>query len=271
MARSFIYYDPELGTDLEAESSVEETAAAAETVAADLADIEAEPGVNAMGEEVTESATEIDYYAIASEAVERAQLASLEAAYQTEMETELLETEESTLSLEENFNLDAALTSVKSVSLTSTSTSSGAFVLTEQNAYQLQLDGDTYYVWFPSGARLEVSDDGYIYNATDANISGVLSSTLDGVDYNSYNDTLTIAPMFTSSGNNNAYRYGSRVYITDYYESSSSYLQSDVTYVSEAICLKEPGAGYGFSNFQLVTFGMMFTLLLVLLMRFVRK
>ncbi len=231
-----------------------------ETVAAELSDIEAEPGVNAEGE------TYIDYSAIASEAIERAEYERLQSIY-GETETDpVLETEETTLSVQEIFNLDSELVAVNAAPEVRAVTPE----MPEAKAYKLNLDGREVYAWFPSGARLVVTSDGYLYNETGSSITGIISDSVNGVSFNGYNDTVTIAPLLTGSGNNNAFRYGSRVYVTDYYVSGSS-LYNSTTYITDATCTKEPGAGYGFSSYQYCIFGLLFVLVLMLIVRFFRK
>lgn len=231
-----------------------------ETVAENLDQIEAEPGVNAEGE------TYIDYSAIASEAIERAEYERLQAIYGESETDPYQETEESTLSVQEIFNLDSEMVSVNAAP----EVKAVLPTMPESKAYKLILDGREVYAWFPSGSRLVVTSDGYIYNETGSTITGVISDTINGVSFNSFNDTVSITPMLSGSGNNNAYRYGSRVYITDYYVSGSSLFNS-TSYVSNATCVREPGAGYGFSNYQYAMFGLLFVLVLLLIVRFFRK
>lgn len=235
-----------------------------ETLAPDLDHVEAEPGVNGNGEPYTAEETLLDYQAIASEAFERAEYERLQAIYgTTEEETT---PEETTLSVEEDFLLDSQLVEVRAASQLRVANP----VMPEAKAYQLNIGGTTYYAWFPAGARLVVCEDGTIYNETGANITGIISNSLNGVNVNGYNDTITVAPLLSGSGNNNAYRYGSRVYTTHYYVSGSSLLNS-TTYQTDVTCEKEPGAGYGFTNFQYVTIGILLILLFLLIVRFFRK
>lgn len=236
------------------EESQEEPAPALETVAADLNQIEAEPGINALGEEMTESS--VDYYALAMEAIERAYMESL---------AEKLEetTEESTISLEEDFLAQPELAEVRAAA---DPVRAASPTMPKSKAYLLELDGVQYYAWFPSGSTLGVSDEGYIYNEGSANISAVISTSLDGVSLGGYNDFITIAPLLASSSNNNAFRYGSRVYITDYYVQGNT-LYNNVTYIGSAKMIDKPGAGYGFSSYQLVVFA---ALLLIVIMLFMR-
>ena len=182
----------------------EETIQAIEEIATaevqqDLGAIEAEPGVNALGESITETES-LDYEAIASRAIEEAILENILGRDENS-------TEESTLSPADDFALDSVLTEVKAVKAPATNV---PYTMPEAQAYKLTLDGIEYYAWFPSGAELVVTDEGRLYNATANNITGIISTSLDGVQFNSYNDTITIAPLLTASGNNNSYRYGNQ-------------------------------------------------------------
>lgn len=239
-----------------------------ETVAENLEEIEAEPGVNPYGESVvSETGESLDYAAIASEAIERAQYESLAAIYGEEETEAVLQTEEPTLSVEEDFLLQPEITSVLAAEPVR---AAQIYDMPEAKAYKLNLDGTEYYAWFPSGAELVVTDEGYFYNGTASAITGVISTSLDGINLNGYNDFVTVAPLLSTSSNNNAYRYGSRVYITDYYVSGSNLL-STVSYVSSYSCVKEPGAGYGFSKYQLTIFGLLFLAILLLVIRWGKK
>ena len=247
------------------EADPEETAApaiediATAEVQQNLEAIEAEPGVNALGESIIETES-LDYEAIASRAIEEAILENLLGRDETS-------TEESTLSPEDDFNLDSILTQVNAVKAPAANV---PYTMPEAQAYKIKLDGTEYFAWFPSGAELVVTDEGRLYNATGSNLVGVISRSVDGVSFNSYNDTLTIAPLLTGSGNNNAFRYGSRIFITDYYVNNST-LYNSVSYVTDAVVTKKPGAGYGFDRFQIISLGIMIIILFLLLIRWGRK
>lgn len=255
-----IYFDGLISYDQDPNFPPEETWEF-ETIAENLEEIPAEPGVNPYGESIQE--TSIDYESIANEAIDQYILSSLEAVYHTEEQHE-----ETTLSIEEDWALDAPVTAVKAAPLAAPA--AGSVTMPESKAYKLNLDGREVYAWFPDGQELSVSEDGYVYNATAANITGVIADSLTGIDLNSYNDTVTITPALTGSGNNNAYRYGSRVYVTDYSVAGNT-LTNTVTYVNTSTLVKAPGAGYGFSKFELTLFGFGLLLIMLLVVRFVRK
>lgn len=235
-----------------------------ETVARDPAEIEAEPGINALGES-------IDYYAIASAAIDAYQYESLSAKMESEaMET--LETEEETVpSVMDLWEADSELTEVNAPAAGfALLAASNSYTMPKAQSYNITLDGVDYYVFFPSGQKLEMTDEGYPYNPSASNIVGIISNSLDGVDLRSYNNTVTFTPAFTASGNNNAYRYGSRIYITRYYTSGNN-LYNDVTYIANAHVNDEPGAGYGFSSFEIVVFAALIFIVAALVLRGARK
>lgn len=239
------------------EESPEESAPAEEeTVAPDLSMIEAEPGIDGNGDPVTTEESSIDYYAEASEAIDRAILAELEARYNSQ--------EETTLSPEEDFLLDASLTKV--VAAPAAVNDRAVHTMPVSEAYQIELDGVQYYCWFPNGARVQVTDEGDIYNESGSNITGLISTSLTGVNLSGYNDFVTFAPLLATSSNNNAYRYGSRVYITDYYVSGNT-LYNNVSYVQSAKMIKAPGAGYGFNSYQFVVYAGLCLICVLLLLR----
>lgn len=230
------------------------------TVADDLSDIEAEEGVDVYGSEY-EPETEVqsvDYQAIASKAIEEYLLQSLEDKYQTEEES----TEAQTLSVLDNWLLDSEVSEIQAAP----QLRAGNPVMPEGKAYKLKLDNRTVYAWFSSSAELGTTDEGYLYNESSNNITGIIADSLDGVSLNSYNDTITVTPLLTGSGNNNAYRYGSRVYVTDYYVSGSTLVNS-VNYISSAEVLEKPDAGYGFTRFQLAGLGLLLLLVILMLLR----
>lgn len=244
---------------------LEETAPAIEEIVTaevpqNLQEIEAEPGVNAVGEEIQ---TQPDFYAIASQAIEEASIQAILDQYATSQ----ADTEEQTLSPLEIFNQDSVLTEVRAAAAPAAAT---PYVMPEATAYKLQLDGVEYYAWFPDGAELVVTDEGRLYNQSTSNISGVISRSVDGVSFNSYNDFVTVAPLLASTSNNNAYRYGSRIYITDYSVSGST-LTNSVSYVTDAVVVKQPGAGYGFSRYQIISLAILLIMLFLLLIRWGRK
>lgn len=241
------------------EESQEEPAPVLETVAQELSQIEAEPGIDGYGEPITE-ATSIDYYSLAMDAIER-------AAYESLAEKLEETTEEHTLSPEEDFLVDAPLVQVLAAP---DPVRAASPTMPKSKAYLLELDGVEYYAWFPAGATLGVSDEGYIYNEGSANISAVISTSLNGVSLGGYNDFVTVAPLLATSSNNNAYRYGSRVYITDYYVQGNT-LYNNVTYISSAKALETPGAGYGFSNYQIAILAGVLLIVILLVMRGQRK
>lgn len=229
------------------------------TVAENLSDIEAEPGVDAMGESMT--AQESDIFVDSLQEILDREGYDLQIVPRTEE----LQTEEVSLSPAQEFALDAELVGVLAAEDPDLARAITP-VMPVSKAYRLDLDGVEYYAWFPSGSELVVTDDGYIYNESSANITGVISTTSDGVSLGSYNDFVTVAPLLTTGSNSNAYRYGSRVYITDYYPSGNN-LVNTVSYVTSAKAVDVPGAGYGLSKYQILTVAFFVIVVFLLLIR----
>lgn len=98
--------------------------------------------------------------------------------------------------------------------------------------YRGQFNGTSYILVFPIEYynKLNVSENGVLYNLSSGNITGRLfsSETFDSGDYN-YR-TFTLYPVFGNSANN-LYRYGSLSYMTYYYvQGSYNSLTSSTTY-----------------------------------------
>lgn len=170
-------------------------------------------------------------------------------------ETEISETEMSLDSLSLSSDDEVIPLSVNAFSLGSDFPSSG-------NLWQLSLSGSTYYVYFPIDAHLLVVD-GHLVNIGSSSVTGLASvdGTFNIDTYNSY--YLTLQPISTTSGNNNAYRYGSRSSLVYYYPgTSSSTLSSKTQYVTVEV-LDQPKPGYQFSAESLVICGLLLFLCLV--------
>lgn len=230
-----------------------------ETLAENLSDVEAEAGVNGYGEPITEEGS-IDYYAEASQAIEMAILESLQEKYVLATPEE---TEEVTLSPGELLKEEPEIMQIEAAQQLR---AAGSATMKKELAYKVLIGNSEYYVWFPAGAEVDTTDEGFLYNATGSNLVGVVGSDLDSISIDGYNDTITVAPLLNSSGNNNAYRYGSRVYITDYYVSNNT-LQSNVTYYQGVKVLEEPSPGYGFSRFQIALLFVLGVLALITIIR----
>lgn len=133
-----------------------------------------------------------------------------------------------------------------------------SFDASQMLVYQLRISGTTYYAYFPVDSNLAVLN-GYLVNMGSANVSGVLSRTgsLEVDSYNQY--MLTIQPLLTTGSQSNAYRYGSRSYMTTYSPGTNNTLNSTNSYVSVQV-LDIPSAGAGWDQWHLG----MFVLLLAL-------
>lgn len=127
-------------------------------------------------------------------------------------------------------------------------------------AYTLSIGGIDYQAYFPVDAALDVIDD-QLVNVGSANITGILSA--DGSeDLNSWiRQYITLSPLYTSSGNTNAYRYGSRAYVTTYAAGTGNSLTSEQEYVRPVV-VDQPKLGVDFSLFQILVVGLLFVLVL---------
>lgn len=207
-----------------------------ETVATDLSIIEGEPGVNAVGEAVGETE---------EEAVEEGATLAAMPSFAALEDISVSDFSAAPLMLSVNNSDNLA-----------------------DNSYYVLRSGSTlYYCFFPQGTVLGVSDDGFVYNPTSANIVGVYSTSPDGIKLNSYNNTITLQPLFTSGGNNYAYQYGSRVYLTTYRPSTGNSLSGTVSYVSNMQLESKPALGSGFSSYQIAVLGLLLLIAIVHIIR----
>lgn len=123
------------------------------------------------------------------------------------------------------------------------------------NVYHLFISGQEYSFFVPEDVETLMVLDGSIVNMGSSSITGLLVPNNGSVNVNSWQERfLTIQPLLTSSGNKNAFRYGSRCYMTIYSEDSGSSLTSTTTYVVPSVT-SEPKPGYNFDSFQLFVCG----------------
>lgn len=132
--------------------------------------------------------------------------------------------------------------------------------------YDVLINGSDYTVMFPDIEGLEVVD-GYLVNKSNSSITGIISYG-SSIDLTSYHEqTLTINPFFTSSGNTNAYKYGSFSYVTTYVPNvnGSSLSSTNVYFPVEVI--KAPGLG---SDWSLYDYGTFFAIFVIMLFAIIR-
>lgn len=126
--------------------------------------------------------------------------------------------------------------------------------------YQVRISGNTYYAYFPVDSQLAVLD-GSLVNLGSSNVSGALSQT-GRLEIDSYHQMmLTVQPLLTTGSQSNAYRYGSRSYITTYTPGLNSTLSSTNSYVSVSV-LDSPSPGSGWNQWELGVFVLLFALVI---------
>lgn len=138
-------------------------------------------------------------------------------------------------------------------------------------SYKVRFNGNDYTAVFPVSAADSLSvSDGVLCNVGSSAVTGRLFT--DGFDTGSYGDRyVTLNSVLSTSGNNNAYRYGSWSYVTSYYPNTgtgSSSLSSTVTY-GNIYVVEEPGAFSSMTDFQVVMTGLILVLALCVFMMFV--
>lgn len=130
------------------------------------------------------------------------------------------------------------------------------------NVYRLSISGQEYLFFLPEDVETLVVIDGSIVNLGSSSITGLLVPVDEPVNFYSWQERyLTIQPLLTSSANNNAYRYGSRIYVTSYSIGTGTSLSSTTSYVVPSV-LAEPKPGHSFDSFQLFVCGALLVSLL---------
>lgn len=132
---------------------------------------------------------------------------------------------------------------------------SASYLPDSGNVYRLSISGQEYSFFVPEDVQSLMVLDGSIVNMGSSSVTGLLVSNDGSVNLNSWQERfLTVQPLLTSSGNNNAYRYGSRCYITTYSVGSGSSLTSTTSYVVPSVT-GQPKPGHNFDSFQLFVCG----------------
>jgi len=134
-------------------------------------------------------------------------------------------------------------------------------------SYKVRFDGNDYTAVFPVSVADSLSvSDGVLCNVGASAVTGRLFA--DSFDTGSYGDRfVTLNSVLSTSGNNNAYRYGSWSYVTRYYPysgSGSSSLNSSVSY-GNVYVVEEPPAFSSMTTFQLIFVGCLCVIIVILL------
>lgn len=119
--------------------------------------------------------------------------------------------------------------------------------------FTISFNNTDYRVLFPESAReFLVVRDGVLVNLSSSNITGVVLSNDDHSSTITYHSNyLTIVPFTSTSGNTNAYRYGSYSYMTTYYPGTGQSLSSTTSYGLASVSQKNTIFS-GFTSFQLI-------------------
>lgn len=108
-----------------------------------------------------------------------------------------------------------------------------------KNLWKLEIGSTEYDILFPENASLSVID-GKLYNMGTSNITGVIiDSSLS--DSTFFNYTFTVLPFTSSSTQTTVYRYGARSYLTYYRRSTSTSLETTVTYANADVIQRPIG------------------------------
>ena len=154
----------------------------------------------------------------------------------TDVGSESLEQEESIRSYEEaTVSPEMELESIESYSSNLRSSPVRNF----KNLWKLKINSSEYDVLFPSNAALEVVS-GKLYNMGNNNITGVIVDS-NFSDSSYFSKTITILPVASSNTQTTVYRYGSRIYITDYSTGQNNNLVTNVTYVQPDVAYRPSG------------------------------
>lgn len=119
--------------------------------------------------------------------------------------------------------------------------------------FTINFNNTDYRVLFPESAReYLVVRDGVLVNLSSSNITGVVLSNDDHSSTITYHaNYLTLVPFTSTSGNTNAYRYGSYSYMTTYYPGTGQTLSSTTTYGLASVTQKNTVFS-GFTSFQII-------------------
>lgn len=124
------------------------------------------------------------------------------------------------------------------------------------NLYTVSISGSEYTLFLPEGATVEVFDN-YLVNVGSSAVSGLLLVD-QSADLASYHELiLTLQPFYGTSGNTNAYRYGSWSYVTAYTPGTGTSLSGNQTYVQVEV-LEHPKVFSDFTQPDLLVCGLLF-------------
>lgn len=119
--------------------------------------------------------------------------------------------------------------------------------------FSISFNNTDMRVLFPENMReYLVVRDGVLVNTYGSTIVGLVLDSDDSAETTTFHDRfLSLYPFTSTSGNQNAYRYGGYAYLTTYRVSTSTALAYDTTY-GNALVTEKPALFRGFSQFELI-------------------
>lgn len=174
-------------------------------------------------------------------------------------ETEEIEME--SIPLEEESAPAAELDPVESIQVLAVPRAASVDLSNLSTCYKVDIDGTEYFAFFQKSDGLEVVD-GHLINTGTSTLQALLSSSASVNPDTWQQKYLSVVPLFGSSGNNTAYSYGSRSYITTYYVGQYDRLTTSTAYVQPEV-IKEPKLAADWSPYMLVVAFCLFTMLLI--------
>lgn len=137
-----------------------------------------------------------------------------------------------------------------------------------RNLWVISVNNTEYTILFPDAADLEVVN-GYLYNRSSSNITGII------VDSNFSNSsyirrTITVMALPSSNTQTTVYRYGSRIYFTDYSPGTTNNLQTTVSYIHPEVVSRP--SGWSLSKADMLICGLLlFSILVSILGGIIRR
>lgn len=137
-----------------------------------------------------------------------------------------------------------------------------------RNLWILSVNNQEFTVLFPDAADLEVVN-GYIYNRSSSNITGIIIDN-NFSDSSYIRRTITVMSLPASNTQTTVYRYGSRIYFTDYSPGTANNLQTTVSYIHPEVVSRP--SGWSLSKADMLICGLLlFSVLVSILGGIIRR
>lgn len=137
-----------------------------------------------------------------------------------------------------------------------------------RNLWVISVNNTEYTVLFPDAADLEVVN-GYLYNRSSSNITGIIIDN-NFSDSSYIRRTITVMSLPASNTQTTVYRYGSRIYFTDYSPGTNNNLQSTVSYIHPEVVSRP--SGWSLSKADMLICGLLlFSVLVSILGGIIRR